>query len=714
MFNGLNEKQIEAVKTTEGPVLILAGAGSGKTKALTHRIAYLLKEIKVPVENVLAVTFTNKAAKEITERVGKLIASGGQERGRMPLMGTFHSISVKILRREIGHLGFKSSFSIYDEHDSVTIIKKAMRDLHIDPKKYNPKTIKNYISGAKNELLSPREYEKLASGYTQEVAAEVYLKYQDLLSRSQALDFDDLIMKCVEIFRKEPQILEKYQNLFRYILVDEYQDTNHAQYVWTKLLAEKHRNLFVIGDDWQSIYSWRGANFRNILEFEHDYPEAKVIKLEQNYRSTKVILDAAHSIIEKNEQRSKKQLWTDKTEGEPLRVYEGTDERDEARYVAETIEDKVRYGDNYFKDFAVLYRTNSQSRPLEEAFLRLNIPYKIVGGVRFYERKEIKDILAYLKFVVSGADSVAFSRIINLPLRGIGKGSLEKFEEIVSKSGVAIDQTLENIELLEGIPKKAKEGFQSFKAIIDDLREKKNSLSLVDFIEYTMKRSGYFQYLSTLDDHLTEGIEGEVRKENLGELLSVAEEFRRGKADYFLEDFLEDIALISDIDNYSESSDAVTLMTIHSAKGLEFKHVFIVGLEEEIFPHSRSFLEPQAMEEERRLMYVAVTRAKLEGFLTYARKRLYFGDIKYQMPSRFIADIPENLKEGREEDAKDLEEEKTYEFFEIPKFDPGDSVIHEKFGEGVITKIDDDEIEVSFPDIGLKRLSLLYAPIRKK
>jgi len=723
IFKDLNDKQKEAVLQTEGPVLILAGAGSGKTKALTHRVAYLLLEKKVAPENILAVTFTNKAAKEIQERVKKLIADSGShfaEASRdkqqiasynLPLMGTFHSICVKILRKEIDILGYKSSFNIYDAHDSKVVVKKSMAYLNIDTKKYNPNTIKNYISSAKNELLSPGEYEKIASGYIQSIVAQVYFKYEDILRKSHGLDFDDLILKCVELFQKHPKVLEKYQNLFRYILVDEYQDTNQVQYIWTKLLAQKHRNLFVIGDDWQSIYMFRGANFGNILDFEKDYPEATVIKLEQNYRSTKNILDAAHQIIEKNEMRSKKKLWTNKGEGELIKIYEGLDERDEARHIASTIESRD-YSES-LREYAILYRTNAQSRALEEAFLRSSIPYKIVGGVKFYERKEIKDILAYLKFLISGNDIVSFERSVNMPSRGIGKESLSKFEEFVRDNDLTITEGLNVVEDIPKISEKARKGLAEFRSIIRDLGEKKDIFEIAEFLDFAMKRSGYLNYLSGLSEKSEEGIEGEIRKENLGELLSVASELKGDRNDYSLEDLLEEIALLSDLDKYSADMEAVTLMTVHSAKGLEFKNVFIAGLEEDIFPHSMSMMDPGEMEEERRLMYVAITRAKENLHLTYAKRRMYFGKSQYNSLSRFLLEIPEELLDGENSPKEESLDFSNNEDYDCPTFEIGEKVHHEVFGRGEVLAVNDDEIEVDFPFIGKKTLSLMYAPIKK-
>lgn len=724
--NDLNEQQRVAVETTEGPVLILAGAGSGKTKALTHRIAYLIKEKSVDPSNILAVTFTNKAAKEMASRVAKLLSneyrvgvlSRENENGdgtsskhhsklklntqNLPMMGTFHSICVKILRKEIEVLGYGKNFTIYDEHDSLTAVKKAMAGLEIDIKKYSPKAIKGIISSAKNELLNAKEYQKIANGYFQEIASKIYFRYDEILRNSQALDFDDLIMKCVEIFQNHSEALKKYQELFRYIHIDEYQDTNHAQYKWAELLAEKYRNIFVIGDDFQAIYSWRGANFQNILDFERDYPDTKVIKLEQNYRSTKTILDAANSIIEKNERRSKKILWTENGGGELITIYEARDEKDEARFIVMEIEDLVRDGLG-LKDFVVLYRTNAQSRSLEEAFIRQNLPYKIIGGVRFYQRKEIKDILAYLKIVESGKDEISFDRILNTPVRGIGEASQIAFRNFAKNGGFGFLEAISHIDEAEGISHQAKRGLKDLQKIIYDLREKKDNLQLPNLIEYIMKRSGYFSFLDTLTEKSVEGIEGEVRKENLKELLSVAYEFSNGKHDYFLTDFLEEVALISDIDNYSLDAEAVTLMTLHNAKGLEFKIVFMAGMEEGLFPHNLTMMDKAEMEEERRLCYVGVTRAMEKLYLLHASKRLIWGDKRYSTPSRFLNDIPAHLTDGALDGHFDNLDDESIDNIFVSEFKASDRVSHDKFGEGTVISANGSEIEIEFLD-GEKRL----------
>ncbi len=829
-LDDLNEMQKEAVKTTEGPLLILAGAGSGKTKALTYRIAYLISEKNVDPERILAVTFTNKAAKEMVSRVEKLLSrnnqfpspnfqsifndqnsksldsrlrgndkegkgsvdshsaalragfrevaqndrKGEQEvcrndprtengagqaiqnteysiqhtvTGRRPVMGTFHSVCVKILRREIGHLGYKSSFTIYDSGDSNRAVKIAMKELSIDEKKFNPRTIQNYISSAKNELIGEKEYAALVNGYIQEMASKVYFEYQKILKNAHALDFDDLIMKTVEIFQKFPEILEKYQKQFKYIHIDEYQDTNHAQYVFSKLLAAKHENICVVGDDWQSVYAFRGANFQNILDFEKDYPNAKVVKLEQNYRSTKTILDAAHHIIKKNENRSDKELWTENILGVPILTFEAKDEVDEGRFIIQEISSSARD----LSDFAVLYRTNAQSRSLEEQFLKAGMKYRIFGGVRFYERKEIKDIIAYLRFIQNPNDWVALERIINVPSRGIGAASLKKIKEFFSNnlqfpisnfqsnsnnqipnksrhfgddrtpesnsdkdSGQArmtegkgdLVGILEKVKFSNILSGKALAGFKSFMKAIIELEDQKDKLQLVKFIDQVMKKTGYYD---SLDDKT---IQGEERQENLKELLSVAEEFVKDREDFGLEDFLEEVALISDIDNYSEDEQSVALMTLHSAKGLEFPCVFIAGMEEGIFPHSRSQLDIEEMEEERRLAYVGITRAKERAYLVSARRRLLYGNYQSNPASRFISDIPGELKKDINRFETSLDS-KIYEK-QIPQFAPGEKVLHDKFGVGIVQDVKGDEMTVSFEKVvGLKVLSTIYAPIEK-
>jgi len=1077
ILRGLNERQQEAVLTTEGPVLILAGAGSGKTKVLTHRVAYLIHEKKVQPENILAVTFTNKASKAMTERVVALLGGNPLEKisyGRtfsshFPMMGTFHSICARILREDGHYLGFKRSFSIYDESDSLSTIKKALQKLELFDKKISPQGIKSNISNAKNELLSPTKYSKLASGYFQELSAKVYPIYQEELLRNNALDFDDLLSETVKLFQKFPEVLERYQRLWPYIHVDEYQDTNHAQYMFIKLLSAKNHNLCVVGDDWQclvegtkvftrngtkkieevvsgdlvlsasgygktnyfpvkkkkkfrykgdlveiktksgtkisctpnhilfariectscffvylmfskekgyrvgitkgsrfdgkkndiglriranqerasrmwilkicstreeatyyealyasqyglpmmvfhayknrsmkltqdlidrlyeeidtvnrakklmaefkisfdyphfipqattrndmgminvnvvlfgdrritdkspwsasrlsiessmpldfspvkdfgvqkrgngqqkieihnldfgkiesmiesldkegdkyninrysfmtdkkfiflpasqlhlgmtlaslspddkrikeeliqsiekrhydghvydldvekvhnyfankivvhnSIYSWRGANFKNILDFERDYPEAKVIKLEQNYRNTKSIIDAAHRVIAKNENRSDKQLWTKNDAGLPIVIAETYNEQEEARFLIQESGRLVREDKYKLNDMVVLYRTNAQSRAVETELIRLNLPYRIVGGVRFYERKEIKDVLAYLRIINSNDDWVAFDRVVNVPPRGVGDVSLKKATDFAHKNKLSISRTLELVDDI-GLAPKANQGLKQLGYALETIRRAKEGVTLKELIELILEKSHYAEYLD--DGTLT----GEERLENVKELLSVATDYTsiHGTAD--LEGFLEEIALVADIDNWNPSEEALTLMTLHAAKGLEFRVVFMIGMEENLFPHSNSFFDPEQLEEERRLCYVGITRAKERVYLTLAERRMLYGGIHNNSPSRFLADIPEHLITSHksintsENIIKPIAEEKMVGFYRI-----GDKVVHEEFGEGKVIDIDDDDVKVDFGDVaGRKWLSLTYARLRKK
>ncbi|HLB95555.1 MAG TPA: UvrD-helicase domain-containing protein [Patescibacteria group bacterium] len=615
---GLNEKQIEAVTTIEGPVLILAGAGSGKTKALTHRVAYLIKEKKISSHNLLVVTFTNKAAEEMILRINRLL---GQKQNilaqriprLLPWAGTFHSICAKILRKEIELLGFSRSYTILDEDDSLAALKQAMDVLAIDKKQYNPKAIKNFISGAKNELLTPREYQKFAQGYFGEVVFSCYSQYQKDLKAGNLLDFDDLLMKTVELFRKSEEVLACWQGLFKYILVDEYQDTNHAQYVLIKLLAAKHRNLFVIGDDFQAIYSFRGANFRNILDFEKDYPRAKIIKMEQNYRSTAKIIQAAQKVIEKNVLKSEKSLWTANEEGLLPTVFEAGNEIEETDFILDEIEALKTL--NGYHQCVILYRTNAQSRILEEALLTRGIPYRLIGALRFYERKEIKDILAYLKLISNPLDKVSLRRIINVPPRGIGK--------IMQNANIKIQNAFRH----------ANSKCKMFYQMMEDLRKAAKDLTVAGLINEVTQKSNY-------KDWLLDGTEeGEMRWENIEELKSVAQKSSS------LEEFLERVALVADIDNFDREAKAVTLMTLHNAKGLEFPIVFMVGMEEGLFPHANSLLDPADLEEERRLCYVGITRAQKRLYLTYALSRMLFGSFQANAPSRFLGEIPKELLE---------------------------------------------------------------------
>lgn len=706
--------QQEAVLSTEGPVLIIAGAGSGKTRALTHRIAYLIHERKVAPQNILAVTFTNKAAGEMKERIIGLV---GSELDDLPTVGTFHSFCAQILRRHIHELGFENSFTIYDSNDTVVLMKQIMKDYHLSEKQLNPKAVLGHISQAKNELMGPEEYEMQAHNFFTQKVAELYKPYQARLRQCQALDFDDLLMKTVDLFRQFPKILDSYQERYRYISVDEYQDTNHAQYTLVKMLAEKYRNICVIGDPDQSIYSWRGANMNNILDFEKDYPEALVIKLEQNYRSTSVILDAAHALIERNRNRKDKKLWTDREGGEKIRIWNASDERDEAMKVAQAIAQQVHSHETPdYREFAVLYRTNAQSRALEEAFMRYGVPYKIVGGVKFYLRKEIKDVIAYLRVINNPDDNVSLLRIINTPSRKIGAKTLEQLQHFAAQQGISMFRAIERAREIDGLGSKAAH-IEKFGRLIKRLQEVNQKYSAGGVIKHVIVESGYRDFL------LSEKTpEGEARLQNVQELVSVADKYDGLEPGISLATFLEEVALISDLDNIEDEHNAATLMTLHAAKGLEFPIVFMTGLEEGVFPHSRTLFEPQELEEERRLMYVGVTRAKDMLYILHARQRMLFGEFKQNAPSQFLLDIPEELIEGQTMQERPhrsfgerpipLEDE---EGFVPPELHDGDRVSHRSFGEGVVLSVSGGVVTIAFkdPGVGVKKLAISIAPIEK-
>jgi DNA helicase-2/ATP-dependent DNA helicase PcrA len=702
LLSELNEPQREAVKTVEGPVLMLAGAGSGKTKALTHRIAYLVAEKHVSPTEILAVTFTNKAAGEMRTRVLQLLGQNPANRSFLPFMGTFHSICVRLLKREAEHLELPANFVIFDSQDSLSAIKQAMRSLGISEKEFAPRMIQGLVSSAKNELIGPKGYADLASGQAGQVAAKVYPAYQRLLREAGALDFDDLIFETVKMFKSKAEILERYRQQFRYIMIDEYQDTNGAQYQLCKVLAENHHNICVVGDDWQSIYSWRGANFQNILNFEKDYPEAAVIKLEQNYRSTKTILDAAHSVITKNEVRSDKQLWTDNEQGPKIVVRQAFNELHEGELIIRGIEEARRDGKTY-RDCAVLYRTNAQSRSLEEAFLRARLPYKIVGGTRFYERKEIKDALAYLRLVYQPNDRVSFERVVNMPARGLGAKSLERLTEFARADDLGIVEAAARANDIPGLTGRAVNSLTSFAHLIASLRIASEEKTVSELTELMLKKSGYLDFL---DDR---SVQAEDRIENVKELISVAQQFDN----VGLAGFLEEIALIADVDNYSTETDAVTLMTLHAAKGLEFPVVFMPGLEEGIFPHSRTQFSQAELEEERRLCYVGMTRAREQLTILHASSRLLYGTTGHNPPSRFIMDIPpELITDGESEPSSSFGQLREPVFTHVD-LTPGDEIIHAKFGRGIVSQVDGDEVVATFAGLGTKKLSLAFAPIEK-
>ncbi len=730
ILDGLNEKQIEAVTHFTGPMLVIAGAGSGKTRALTHRIAYLVQEKGVNPWNILAVTFTNKAANEMKRRIVKLVAKKkGLEFGEnfadlerdLPTIGTFHSICVRILRKNIHLLDYESSFAIYDETDQQILVKRIMEDMLMDSKRINPKAILSHISNAKNQLLTPKEYSTYARDYFSEKVAEIYPKYQNALKLNNALDFDDIIMLTVELFQKFPDILDKYQEKFKFISVDEYQDTNHAQYVLVKMLAEKYRNVVVIGDTDQSIYSWRGATIQNILTFEKDYPEAKVVVLEQNYRSTQKILDSANGVIEKNRMRQKKSLWTNKEGGEKIRNWVADHERHEGELIAQEITNLLT-GSEYpnYNDFVVLYRTNAQSRVLEEVFMRYGIPYKIVGGTKFYERKEIKDIIAYLRVVQNPNDSVSLMRIINVPTRKIGGKTLETLHEFAIAHNLSFFNAMLLADEVPDIAENKAENIEKFVKLIKELQNLNKEHHASGMIKQVLALS---EYKKMVDDG---SVEGEARLENIAELISVAHKYDGLEAGISLNIFLEEVSLIADIDTVNNEENAVTLMTVHSAKGLEFSSVFIAGLEEGIFPHNRSLMDPSELEEERRLMYVAMTRAMDRLYLLHARNRMLYGESRANAPSQFLDDIDENLIENNfakhgsrvhvplsEIGTKAIPIE-VEEGLEI-ELGVGDKVSHTFFGNGIVVDVKGGVVTVAFedPGVGVKKLALSVAPLKK-
>lgn len=706
LLDSLNPEQQKAVKTTEGPLLILAGAGSGKTKTLTHRIAYIMtKNLAAPAE-ILAVTFTNKAAREMRQRVAELLGQSADRRDFMPYMGTFHSICVRILRQDGEHIGMSSRFVIFDEADRQTVIKKIAKQLMIDEKQYPPRALAAIISSAKNELVSPADFNSTATTPTQKIAARMFPLYEQELRGANALDFDDLIGRTVALLAGNPDVQKKWQAQFKYILIDEYQDTNAAQYKLIKLLIGKAKNLCVVGDDWQSIYSWRGADFRNILHFERDYPTATIIKLEQNYRSTKHILDAAHAVITKNRQRSDKKLWTAAGPGQPVQIVPVANERTEAEAIIRRIQTYSDIQAYKYGDCAVLYRTNAQSRSIEEQFIRYGIPYRIVGGVRFYDRAEIKDIIAYLRFIYQPQDLVSFGRIINVPARGIGAKSVQTFFSWYAAQHLTLQQALERVAE-SPLTNKAKTAISDFAATINAFRLASEDLPVAELLDKLISKLKFMEYL---DDG---SVQAETRQENVRELLSVA----RAYSEAGLDSFLEEVALVSDVDSLSADADAVTLMTLHAAKGLEFPVVFIPGMEESIFPHSRSAFDANEMEEERRLCYVGMTRAKQELFLLYATSRILYGGVQHNPPSRFLSEIDSQfLKHAITPEIlapSNIQATNTDEPRYVPELNEGDSVRHQLFGIGTVMEIDGDNAAIYFKGKGVKKFNIAFAPLEK-
>ncbi len=756
LLNELNNKQLEAVINTEGPCLVIAGAGSGKTKVLTHKIAYLIQEKNIKPWSILAITFTNKAAKEMKERIEKLVGDATKDMW----IGTFHSICVRILRRCIDKIGYDSSFVIFDTSDQKTLIKQCIKEINIDDKMFTDKSVLSEISNAKNEMLEPSEYALKVNGdFRKEKIAEVYKLYQTRLKINNAIDFDDIINLTIKVLMEDPESLEYYSNKFQYILVDEYQDTNKAQFTLVTMLASKYGNITVVGDNDQGIYSFRGADISNILNFEHDFPGTKIIKLEQNYRCTENILNVANAVIKNNETKYVKKLWTQNEEGKKPTVYVGKDEYDEARYIVSQINSLKREEYYKYSDFTVLYRMNTQSRAIEDILRREDIPYKIVGGLKFYERKEIKDIIAYLRLVQNNADNLSLIRIINEPKRGIGKTSLDQIEEIANQKNMSMFEVLKKAN--EYNLNRVFANSREFIEIIEEISKNKDSLTISELVKNILNKTGYTKALK-----IENTIEAENRIENLEEFLTVTMEFEEEYADNSLAEFLESVTLSSDIDNMEETENSVTLMTLHSAKGLEFPVVFLVGMEEGIFPGYRSIGTEKEIEEERRLCYVGITRAKNYLYLTCAKQRTMFGSTSCNPASRFLKEIPKELLVGDEENSEENKEKLIYSTYEweygknlktfkkyqfndfnetgynaatkinsnfsyrtaesflntiskkdenvnLSKYKKGQRVYHKKFGEGTINSLETEEndikVDIEFDKVGHKRLMAKFA-----
>ena len=762
LLEGMNDKQAEAVVTTEGPLLVMAGAGSGKTRVLTHRVAYLIEEKGVLPWNILAITFTNKAAKEMQERVGKLLGDSARD----VWVSTFHALCVRILRRDIEKIGYNRAFTIADTSEQRTLMKRICAELNIDTKKFDPRSILSEISNAKNALLTPAEYSDKADSMFENLVARAYKLYQQELEANQALDFDDLIMKTIELFEKDSETLEFYQNKFHYIHVDEYQDTNDAQYRLVNLLAKGYQNLCVVGDADQSIYGWRGANMNNILNFEHDYPQAKTVMLEQNYRSTQNILDAANEVIVNNVNRRKKKLWTENGQGEKISYYRAQSEHDEAYFIVDKIKEEREKHGYHYNDFAILYRTNAQSRVIEETFMKSSIPYTMVGGHKFYDRKEIRDVLAYLTLIVNPQDSMSFTRVVNTPKRGIGLTSVEHLRDFANDNGWSLLQAAENVDIANQITTRTRNKIAEFGELMENLTKQAEYLSLTDLTNQILELSGYNKMLDQ-----DKNLEAQARRENLDEFKSVTQEYDEKHKDdtddnkQKIINFLADLALVSDQDDVDEQAPAVTLMTLHAAKGLEFPVVFLVGMEEGIFPLSRAVMEEDELEEERRLAYVGITRAKKKLYLTNAFSRMLYGRIQRNQPSRFVEEInPDLLKFENSDEGDGLDERKvpfekknaatagTYRSQQRARWNQraartthsyrdagrtvkpkpqtnmgtgadklswktGDKVQHKKWGQGTVVKVsgtgNDMELDIAFPQQGVKRLLASFAPITK-
>lgn len=729
IFDTLNDRQCEAVKHTEGPLLITAGAGSGKTKVLTCRIAHLL-ELGVAPYRILAITFTNKAAKEMKERVTNLVGAQADS----IWLSTFHSFCAKLLRFEVdGFNGYTRNFTIYDSSDQLVLVKDCLKKLNLDDKQFMPRSVLGTISSAKNVLMDAKAFAAKASDFYEQKVADVYALYQEKLRENNAVDFDDLLFLAVRLLQEKEEVREKYQSRFQYILVDEYQDTNHAQYALTKILAARWRNICVVGDADQSIYAWRGADIRNIIDFTRDYPDAASIKLEQNYRSTKTILHAANAVIDNNESRPKKTLWTENPAGNKIIHYQAQTEHDEADYIAGVIYNRHEISHEPYGDMAILFRTNAQSRVLEEKLMRYAIPYTMVGGTKFYDRKEIKDVLAYLRLLYNPEDSLSLTRIINVPKRNIGATTMEHVAAYAEEQGISLFEALSSTDEIP-VTKRARTSLENFAAMIFDLLNDIEGKDVLSLIETVIKQTGYGDMLDKEAEH---DPQGESRKENVGEFLSVAKDYMDSNPDGNLQDFLENVALVSDVDDFESSDSKVTLMTLHAAKGLEFPVVFLTGLDEGLFPHSRTLLDPAQVEEERRLAYVGITRAERQLYVTNAITRTMYGRISAYMPSRFLAEIPPQLMEDYHRKSA-MPQSRTTAVpgkqrvsiltkpvaSSLPKkhavtdtFAKGDKVRHKIWGIGTVLDVIGEgpnmQMKIQFPTKGVRQVVVKYAPLEK-
>lgn len=729
IFDTLNDRQCEAVKHTEGPLLITAGAGSGKTKVLTCRIAHLL-ELGVAPYRILAITFTNKAAKEMKERVTNLVGAQADS----IWLGTFHSFCAKLLRFEVdGFLGYTRNFTIYDSSDQLVLVKDCLKKLNLDDKQFTPRSVLGTISSAKNVLMDAKAFAAKASDFYEQKVADVYAMYQEKLRENNAVDFDDLLFLAVRLLQENEEVREKYQSRFQYILVDEYQDTNHAQYALTKILAARWRNICVVGDADQSIYAWRGADIRNIIDFTRDYPDAASIKLEQNYRSTKTILHAANAVIDNNESRPKKTLWTENPTGNKIIHYQAQTEHDEADYIAGVIYNRHEISHEPYGDMAILFRTNAQSRVLEEKLMRYAIPYTMVGGTKFYDRKEIKDVLAYLRLLYNPEDGLSLTRIINVPKRNIGATTMEHVAAYAEAQGISLFEALSSTDEIP-VTKRAKASLENFAAMIFDLLNDIEGKDVLSLIETVIKQTGYGDMLDKEAGH---DPQGESRKENVGEFLSVAKDYMDSNPEGNLQDFLENVALVSDVDDFESSDSKVTLMTLHAAKGLEFPVVFLTGLDEGLFPHSRTLMDPAQVEEERRLAYVGITRAERQLYVTNAVTRTMYGRISAYMPSRFLAEIPPQFMEDYHRKSA-MPQSRTTAVpgkqrvsiltkpvaSSLPKkhavtdtFAKGDKVRHKIWGIGTVLDVIGEgpnmQMKIQFPTKGVRQVVVKYAPLEK-